>query len=164
MMKLFIHSLSGHLVAVTPRSRSGGGASPRGDVIDSAFCRVDPDPRGETTRPERREDELTALITAETHHKQHRGGGGAYRGGARGFWCRHMNLKNSTKGSIGGGAHVILNKRSQNFEKLNIRTARYTPLPNGSNPLKRNIQDYVRSLVTLKMKRRNMKKSLAAVG
>ena len=32
----------------------------------------------------------------------------------------------------------------QNFDKLNIRTAHYTPLPNGSNPLKREIQDYVR--------------------
>lgn len=32
----------------------------------------------------------------------------------------------------------------QNFDKLNIRTAHYTPLPHGSNPLKRNIQDYVR--------------------
>ncbi|XP_029556943.1 H/ACA ribonucleoprotein complex subunit DKC1-like [Salmo trutta] len=33
----------------------------------------------------------------------------------------------------------------KNFDKLNIRTAHYTPLPNGSNPLKRNIQDYVRT-------------------
>ncbi|CAG5866952.1 unnamed protein product [Menidia menidia] len=33
----------------------------------------------------------------------------------------------------------------KNFHKLNIRTAHYTPLPNGSNPLKRNINDYVRS-------------------
>ncbi|XP_059208711.1 H/ACA ribonucleoprotein complex subunit DKC1 [Centropristis striata] len=33
----------------------------------------------------------------------------------------------------------------KNFDKLNIRTAHYTPLPNGSNPLKRTIQDYVRS-------------------
>ncbi|XP_008294908.1 H/ACA ribonucleoprotein complex subunit DKC1 isoform X1 [Stegastes partitus] len=33
----------------------------------------------------------------------------------------------------------------KNFDKLNIRTAHYTPLPNGSNPLKRNITDYVRS-------------------
>merc|ERR1712168_556988 len=33
----------------------------------------------------------------------------------------------------------------KNFDKLNIRTAHYTPLPNGCNPLKRNIQDYVRS-------------------
>ncbi|KAI1903593.1 hypothetical protein AGOR_G00028800 [Albula goreensis] len=33
----------------------------------------------------------------------------------------------------------------KNFDKLNIRTAHYTPLPNGSNPLKRNIQDYVRA-------------------
>ncbi|XP_075873304.1 H/ACA ribonucleoprotein complex subunit DKC1 [Nelusetta ayraudi] len=33
----------------------------------------------------------------------------------------------------------------KNFDKLNIRTAHYTPLPHGSNPLKRNIQDYVRS-------------------
>uniref|UniRef100_A0A8C8M524 H/ACA ribonucleoprotein complex subunit DKC1 n=1 Tax=Oncorhynchus tshawytscha TaxID=74940 RepID=A0A8C8M524_ONCTS len=32
-----------------------------------------------------------------------------------------------------------------NFDKLNIRTAHYTPLPNGSNPLKRSIQDYVRT-------------------
>lgn len=32
----------------------------------------------------------------------------------------------------------------QNFDKLNIRTAHYTPLPSGSNPLKRNIHDYVR--------------------
>uniref|UniRef100_A0A3Q0T309 Dyskeratosis congenita 1, dyskerin n=1 Tax=Amphilophus citrinellus TaxID=61819 RepID=A0A3Q0T309_AMPCI len=30
----------------------------------------------------------------------------------------------------------------KNFDKLNIRTAHYTPLPNGSNPLKRNIHDY----------------------
>lgn len=35
----------------------------------------------------------------------------------------------------------------QNFDKLNIRTAHYTPLPHGSNPLKRNIQDYVRYVV-----------------
>ncbi|XP_029973145.1 H/ACA ribonucleoprotein complex subunit DKC1 [Salarias fasciatus] len=33
----------------------------------------------------------------------------------------------------------------KNFDKLNIRTAHYTPLPSGSNPLQRNIQDYVRS-------------------
>ncbi|XP_038585120.1 H/ACA ribonucleoprotein complex subunit DKC1-like [Micropterus salmoides] len=33
----------------------------------------------------------------------------------------------------------------KNFDKLNIRTAHYTPLPSGSNPLKRNIQDYVRT-------------------
>ncbi|CAN9501903.1 unnamed protein product [Ophioblennius macclurei] len=33
----------------------------------------------------------------------------------------------------------------KNFDKLNIRTAHYTPLANGSNPLRRSIQDYVRS-------------------
>uniref|UniRef100_A0A8D3DRI0 H/ACA ribonucleoprotein complex subunit DKC1 n=1 Tax=Scophthalmus maximus TaxID=52904 RepID=A0A8D3DRI0_SCOMX len=33
----------------------------------------------------------------------------------------------------------------KNFDKLNVRTTHYTPLPNGSNPLKRSIQDYVRS-------------------
>ncbi|XP_048090416.1 H/ACA ribonucleoprotein complex subunit DKC1 [Alosa alosa] len=33
----------------------------------------------------------------------------------------------------------------KNFDKLNIRTAHYTPIPNGCNPLKRNIHDYVRS-------------------
>ncbi|XP_029982295.1 H/ACA ribonucleoprotein complex subunit DKC1 isoform X1 [Sphaeramia orbicularis] len=33
----------------------------------------------------------------------------------------------------------------KNFDKLNIRSSHYTPLPSGSNPLKRNIQDYVRA-------------------
>ncbi|XP_008396918.1 H/ACA ribonucleoprotein complex subunit DKC1 [Poecilia reticulata] len=33
----------------------------------------------------------------------------------------------------------------KNFHKLNIRTAHYTPIPCGSNPLKRNITDYVKS-------------------
>ncbi|XP_051942104.1 H/ACA ribonucleoprotein complex subunit DKC1 isoform X1 [Hippocampus zosterae] len=33
----------------------------------------------------------------------------------------------------------------KNFDKLNVRTAHYTPLPCGSNPLKRNIQDYIKS-------------------
>ncbi|XP_058703511.1 H/ACA ribonucleoprotein complex subunit DKC1 [Poecile atricapillus] len=33
----------------------------------------------------------------------------------------------------------------KNFDKLNVRTAHYTPLPSGSNPLKREISDYVRS-------------------
>ncbi|XP_056119500.1 H/ACA ribonucleoprotein complex subunit DKC1 isoform X2 [Rhinichthys klamathensis goyatoka] len=33
----------------------------------------------------------------------------------------------------------------KHFDKLNIRTAHYTPLPHGSNPLKRNISDYVRA-------------------
>uniref|UniRef100_A0AAV2JG97 H/ACA ribonucleoprotein complex subunit DKC1 n=1 Tax=Knipowitschia caucasica TaxID=637954 RepID=A0AAV2JG97_KNICA len=33
----------------------------------------------------------------------------------------------------------------KNFDKLNIRTSHYTPLASGSNPLKRNIHDYVRT-------------------
>lgn len=33
----------------------------------------------------------------------------------------------------------------QNFDRLNIRTNHYTPLPFGASPLKRLIQDYVRS-------------------
>ncbi|KAK2873129.1 hypothetical protein Q8A67_023026 [Cirrhinus molitorella] len=33
----------------------------------------------------------------------------------------------------------------KNFDKLNIRTAHYTPLPHGSNPLKRNMHEYVRT-------------------
>lgn len=33
----------------------------------------------------------------------------------------------------------------KNYDKLNIRTGHYTPLPNGCSPLKRAIQDYVRS-------------------
>merc|ERR1712004_783043 len=31
----------------------------------------------------------------------------------------------------------------ENFEKLNIRTAHYTPIPAGSSPLQRPIADYV---------------------
>lgn len=31
----------------------------------------------------------------------------------------------------------------QNFDKLNIRTSHYTPLPNGHSPLKRPIYDYI---------------------
>lgn len=33
----------------------------------------------------------------------------------------------------------------KNFEKLNVRTNHYTPLPYGASPLNRNIKDYVRS-------------------
>ncbi|XP_067160007.1 H/ACA ribonucleoprotein complex subunit DKC1 [Apteryx mantelli] len=33
----------------------------------------------------------------------------------------------------------------KNFDKLNVLTAHYTPLPSGANPLKREIADYVRS-------------------
>lgn len=33
----------------------------------------------------------------------------------------------------------------QHFDKLNVRTNHYTPLPFGSNPLQREIKDYVRS-------------------
>ncbi|XP_070807989.1 H/ACA ribonucleoprotein complex subunit DKC1 isoform X2 [Pituophis catenifer annectens] len=33
----------------------------------------------------------------------------------------------------------------KNFDKLNVRTAHYTPLPSGCNPLKREIAEYVRT-------------------
>lgn len=33
----------------------------------------------------------------------------------------------------------------KNFDRLNVRTNHYTPLPFGASPLKRNIQEYVRS-------------------
>ncbi|XP_053130108.1 H/ACA ribonucleoprotein complex subunit DKC1-like [Hemicordylus capensis] len=33
----------------------------------------------------------------------------------------------------------------KNFDKLNLRTAHYTPLPSGCNPLKREIAEYVRT-------------------
>eukprot|EP00048_Salpingoeca_helianthica_P006908 m.104226 g.104226 ORF g.104226 m.104226 type:complete len:476 (-) comp14168_c1_seq1:723-2150(-) len=33
----------------------------------------------------------------------------------------------------------------KNYDKLNVRTGHYTPLPNGCSPLKRTINDYVRS-------------------
>lgn len=33
---------------------------------------------------------------------------------------------------------------TQNYDKLNVRTGHYTPLPNGHSPLKRPLYDYVR--------------------
>merc|ERR1711970_532768 len=33
----------------------------------------------------------------------------------------------------------------KNFDKLNVRTNHYTPLPNGCSPLKRDIKEYVKS-------------------
>uniref|UniRef100_A0A8C5K3F1 Dyskerin-like domain-containing protein n=1 Tax=Jaculus jaculus TaxID=51337 RepID=A0A8C5K3F1_JACJA len=33
----------------------------------------------------------------------------------------------------------------KNFDKLNVRTTHHTPLPCGSNPLKRKIGDYIRT-------------------
>ncbi|VDI07237.1 Hypothetical predicted protein [Mytilus galloprovincialis] len=32
----------------------------------------------------------------------------------------------------------------KNFDKLNIRTAHYTPIPSGSSPLKRPIEEYIK--------------------
>ncbi len=32
----------------------------------------------------------------------------------------------------------------KNFDKLNVRTSHYTPIPTGSAPLKRDIDNYVR--------------------
>jgi len=32
----------------------------------------------------------------------------------------------------------------QNFDRLNVRTAHYTPLPAGCSPLKRSIQEYIK--------------------
>jgi H/ACA ribonucleoprotein complex subunit 4 len=32
----------------------------------------------------------------------------------------------------------------KNYDKMNVRTAHYTPLPNGCSPLKRPLQDYIR--------------------
>ena len=36
-------------------------------------------------------------------------------------------------------------KKKKNFDKLNVRTGHYTPIASGCSPLKRNIEDYVRS-------------------
>uniref|UniRef100_A0A8C5R8B5 H/ACA ribonucleoprotein complex subunit DKC1 n=1 Tax=Leptobrachium leishanense TaxID=445787 RepID=A0A8C5R8B5_9ANUR len=33
----------------------------------------------------------------------------------------------------------------KNFDKLNVRTAHYTPIPHGSNPLKRELAEYIKS-------------------
>lgn len=33
----------------------------------------------------------------------------------------------------------------KNFDKLNVRTNHYTPLPHGSSPLNRDIKEYVKS-------------------
>lgn len=32
----------------------------------------------------------------------------------------------------------------KNYDKLNVRTAHYTPIPTGSAPLKRDIENYIR--------------------
>jgi len=32
----------------------------------------------------------------------------------------------------------------QNFERLHVRTAHYTPIPAGCSPLKRDIQEYIK--------------------
>ena len=34
---------------------------------------------------------------------------------------------------------------SQNFDKLNVRTSHYTPLPFGCSPLKRDMEQYLKS-------------------
>lgn len=35
----------------------------------------------------------------------------------------------------------------QNFDKLNVRTAHYTPIPAGCSPLKRPIQEYIKYVI-----------------
>ncbi|KAF9577651.1 centromere/microtubule-binding protein cbf5, partial [Lunasporangiospora selenospora] len=32
----------------------------------------------------------------------------------------------------------------KNYDKLNVRTGHYTPIPSGSSPLKRELQEYIR--------------------
>jgi len=39
---------------------------------------------------------------------------------------------------------LILLISLQNFERLNVRTAHYTPLPAGCSPLKRSLQEYIK--------------------
>lgn len=48
----------------------------------------------------------------------------------------------SKKGSLNAQDWPLLLK---NFDKLNIRTNHYTPLPNGSSPLNRSIEEYVKA-------------------
>lgn len=48
----------------------------------------------------------------------------------------------SKKGTLNAGDWPLLLK---NFDKLNIRTNHYTPLPNGASPLNRTIEEYVKS-------------------
>uniref|UniRef100_A0A8C1NNU3 H/ACA ribonucleoprotein complex subunit DKC1 n=1 Tax=Cyprinus carpio TaxID=7962 RepID=A0A8C1NNU3_CYPCA len=65
--------------------------------------------------------------------------------------CCHQEIQESGDFLIKPESKVARLDTSQwplllkNFDKLNIRTAHYTPLPHGSNPLKRNIHDYVRT-------------------
>ncbi|KAI2650991.1 H/ACA ribonucleoprotein complex subunit DKC1 [Labeo rohita] len=64
------------------------------------------------------------------------------------FWSAGLQLSDSARpvqcsiGSATVESDVLVRG---NFDKLNIRTAHYTPLPHGSNPLKRNIHEYVRT-------------------
>ncbi|XP_067131323.1 H/ACA ribonucleoprotein complex subunit DKC1 isoform X2 [Centruroides vittatus] len=48
----------------------------------------------------------------------------------------------SKEGQLNANQWPLLLK---NFHKLNVRTNHYTPLPSGCSPLKREIQDYIRS-------------------
>lgn len=41
--------------------------------------------------------------------------------------------------------NFILFLKSKNFDKLNVRTNHYTPLPSGSSPSNRTIEDYVKA-------------------
>ncbi|XP_018432459.1 PREDICTED: H/ACA ribonucleoprotein complex subunit 4 [Nanorana parkeri] len=45
----------------------------------------------------------------------------------------------------GGGEHMVRPLLLKNFDKLNVRTAHYTPIPSGSNPLKRDISEYIKT-------------------
>jgi len=56
---------------------------------------------------------------------------------------KNFSLEPSNKkGSLNAQDWPLLLK---NFDKLNIRTNHYTPLPNGASPLNRTIEDYVKS-------------------
>ncbi len=54
----------------------------------------------------------------------------------------HVLESSNKKGSLNSQDWPLLLK---NFDKLNIRTHHYTPLPNGSSPLNRPIEDYVKA-------------------
>ena len=53
-----------------------------------------------------------------------------------GFWTFIVMLWNNEN-------FTLLCFCSQNYDKLNVRTGHFTPLPNGCSPLKRDLKDYI---------------------
>ena len=43
--------------------------------------------------------------------------------------------------------HSYLCARAQNYDKMNVRTGHYTPIPAGHTPLKRPLKEYIKCVL-----------------